>query len=215
MSEIQTNEVLENEIEVRNAFEVTDEVQEESVAETSDSTMTKGLRKLNPKYKTKAERQAEREALSELEAEDYVPEEHEPKYDVHVDKSVYRGNYALSAVLITLGIVMLPYTKVGTALLWFYGCGTAWMVYSAMRLTIHVDGNNFTLEGAGGKKDGTYHFDDIEKIIYTYNKKSQRRYKVYKDGHKLFEIAPGSIHGRWLYDDMMAYGVPGGWYNRL
>lgn len=195
---------------------------EESVAEANEVVATefevteipekKGLRKLQ---KTKAEREAERAALSELELEGYVPEKHAPKYDVYVDKKIYRTNYALSFVLLTLGVVLFPYTKVGTALLFFYGFGTAWMVFSAIRQTIHVDGTKFTLKGAGRNKDGEYRFDELDKIIYGYNKKQQRRYQLYKDGHKLCEIAPGSINGRWLYDDMIAYGVPGGLYQRL
>ena len=150
-----------------------------------------------------------------MELEGYVPEVHPREYDVHVDKKTYRTNYALSFVLLTLGVVLFPYTKVGTALLFFYGFGTAWMVFSAIRLQIHVDGTRFSVKGAGSKKDGEYSFDEIEKIIYVYNKKQQRRYQVFKDGHKLCEIAPGSINGRWLYDDMIAYGVPGGLYQRL
>ena len=82
MSNINT-EVLETEI-LENA-EITAEIDEHP----DDTVVEKGLRKLNPKYKSKAEKKAERAALSELETEDYVPEEHEVSYKVSVDRKIY------------------------------------------------------------------------------------------------------------------------------
>ena len=178
-----------------------------------DTVVEKGLRKLNPKFKNKAEKKAERDALSELEEEEYTPEEHEPVYDIAVDKKIYSNNYAMAAFLILFGFIVWPYTKAATALLVFYGCGVAWMAYKGIKTKLHVDGTTFTIEGT--KYPGTYTFDQVEKMIYVYNKKYQRRYYIHVDGKKICEIPPGAEHSRWLYDDMMAYGVPGGWYNKL
>ena len=178
-----------------------------------DTVVERGLRKLNPKFKNKAEKQAERDALSEMEGEDYVPEEHELVYDISVDKKVYSNNYVMSAFLIIFGIFVFQYSKAATVLLVFYGLGVAWMAYKGIKTKIHVDGTTFTVQGT--KYPGTYTFDEVEKMIYVYNKKDQRRYWIHVDGKKICEIPPGAIHSRWLYDDMMAYGVPGGWYNRL
>ena len=193
------------------AFDASDSWNEST--ETVGDKVNKGLRKLNPKYKTKAERQAERDALSELETEDYVPEEHDPVYEVYVDKKIYANNYVMGAVFGLLGIIMFPYSKTATALLVFYGMGVAWMAWQGIRTKVSVDHNTFTIEGV--KYPGTYTFDQVDKIIYTYNKKDQRRYWLYIDGKRIGEVPPGAIHSRWLYDDMMAYGVPGGWYNKL
>ncbi len=178
-----------------------------------DNAVDKRLRKLNPKYKSKAERKAEREALSEMEGEDYVPEEHEPVYDIAVDKKIYSNNFIMTAVLCLFGVILWPYSKTATGLLVFYGLGVAWMAYKGINTHVHVDGTTFTIKGV--KYPGTYTFDQVDKMIYVYNKRDQRRYWIYVNDKRIGEIPPGAIHSRWLYDDMMAYGVPGGWYNRL
>ena len=198
----------------RALVEVAEDVfDEESDVHEGDTAIDKRLRKLNKKYKSKAEKAAERAALSEMEFEGYVPEEHESVYDISVDKKVYSNNYAMSAFLILFGFIVFPYSKTATALLVFYGIGVAWMAYKGIKTKLHVDGTTFTVEG--NKYPGTYTFDQVEKIIYVYNKRDQRRYTIHADGKKLCEIPPGAIHSRWLYDDMIAYGVPGGWYNKL
>ena len=191
-----------------------EEGESEFVDEHPDDTVVeKQLRKLNPKYKSKAEKKAERDALSELEYEGYVPEDHEMAYDVSVDKQIYGNNFVLSAVLVLFGCLIFKYTIAGTGLLFFYAGGVAWMAIKGIRTHVHVDGDVFTVTGV--KHAGTYNFADVDKIIYTYNKKDQRRYWIYINGVKTFEIPPGAIHSRWLYDDMIAWGVPGGWYNKL
>ena len=163
--------------------------------------------------KTKKQKEAERAALSELEQKGYVPAKHGFAYDVYCDKKIYYNNYALSAVLILFGFIIWKYTWVGSALLWFYGVGVAWTVFSETRIKIHVEGTRFTLSGS--KFAGDYDFSQVEKIIYTYNKKEQRRYEIYVDGKRICKIAPGSFNNRFLYDDMIAYGVPGGWINKM
>ena len=195
------------------ALDEFDEESEDFQSEIEPIEKKKGLRKLNPNHRTKAEREAERAALSELEVEGYVPEEHDPVYNVRVDKKIYSNNFVMTAVLILFGIILFPYTKAATGLLVFYGLGVAWMAYKGIKTQVHVDGTTFTTEGT--KYDGTYTFDQVDKIIYVYNKKGQRRYWIYVDGKRICEIPPGAIHSRWLYDDMRAYGVEGGWYNRL
>ena len=206
--------------DIENSLETPFEVQENQIVEVEaegpeklEDKVNKGLRKLNPKYKTKAERLAERAALSEMEGEDYVPEEHEPVYDISVDKKIYSNNYAMAGVLILFGVILFPYSKTATALLVFYGLGVAWMALQGIKTKVHVDHTTFTIEGV--KYPGTYTFDQVDKIIYVYNKKDQRRYWIYVDGKRIGEIPPGAIHSRWLYDDMIKYGVPGGWYNKL
>ena len=209
-------------VEAQDGFEVDGPVkdpegfeaeEDKSKMEELEEKVNKGLRKLNPKYKTKAERKAELAALSEVETPDYVPQEHPSVYDVTGNKKVYNNNYVLSALLLIFAALVFPYNKMGTALLAFYGVGVAWTVYSEMRISIHVDGTKFTLKG--NKFAGEYTFDQVEKIIYTYNKKSQRRYEIYVDGKRICKIAPGSFNNRHLYDDMIAYGVPGGFINRM
>ena len=219
MSEKENNFDVTEEKEIVDAESLTvdsedralDTVSEEEHA--GDNALDKRLRKLNPKYKSKADLKAEREALSELEHEGYVPEKHESTYDVAVDVKVYSNNFVMSAVLLLFGFIVFQYTKAASALLWFYAWGVAMMAYKGIKTKIHVSGTNFTLKGT--KFDGTYTFDQVEKIIYVYNKKDQRRYSIYVDGKKICEVPPGAIHSRWLYDDMMKYGVPGGWYNKL
>lgn len=163
--------------------------------------------------KTKKQKEAERAALSELEQKGYVPAKHGFAYDVYCDKKIYYNNYALSAVLILFGFIIWKYTWVGSALLWFYGVGVAWTVFSETRIRIHVEGTRFTLSGS--KFAGDYDFSQVDKITYTYNKKEQRRYEIYVDGKRICKIAPGSFNNRFLYDDMIAYGVPGGWINKM
>ena len=182
-------------------------------AHPQDNVVDRRLRKLNKNYKSKADRKAERAALSEMEGEDYVPEEHEPVYDVTVDKKIYSNNYAMAGVLILFGVILFPYSKTATALLVFYGLGVAWMAFKGIKTKVHVENTTFTIEGV--KYPGTYTFDQVDKIIYVYNKKEQRRYWIYVDNKRIGEIPPGAIHSRWLYDDMIGYGVPGGWYNKL
>lgn len=178
-----------------------------------ENTEKKGLKRLNPKFKTKEERAAERAALSEMEPENYVPEEHEPVYDISVDTKIYSNNFVMTAVLCLFGYILYQYSKTATALLVFYGLGVAWMAYKGIKTKVHVDHQTFTISGV--KYPGTYTFDQVEKIIYTYNKRDQRRYWIYVDGKRIGEIPPGAVHSRWLYDDMIGYGVPGGWYNKL
>ena len=119
----------------------------------------------------------------------------------------------MAAVLILIGFILFPYSKTATALLVFYGWGVAWMAYKGIKTKVHVDGTRFRVEGT--KFDGEYDFSQVDKIIYTYNKKDQRRYWIFVGDQKICEVPPGAIHSRWLYDDMIAYGVPGGWYNKL
>ena len=186
---------------------------EEADEHADDNALDRQLRKLNPKYKSKGDLARARAALSELEYEGYTPEDHEAVYDVGVITKVYSNNFAVAAVLFLIGIVLFPYSKTATGLLWFYAGGVSWMAIKGIRTKVHVDHDTFTVTGV--KYAGTYKFEDVDKIIYTYNKRDQRRYWIYIDGRKTFEIPPGAINSRWLYDDMIGWGVPGGWYNKL